>query len=46
MGLPDDSDRKESACNAGVPDLIPGSRRSSGEGDNINIININLNSQI
>ena len=46
MGLPDDSDRKESACHAGDPDMILGAGRSSGEGDNINIININLNSQI
>ena len=26
------SDGKESACNAGDPDLIPGSERSPGEG--------------
>ena len=31
MGFPDSSVRKESACNAGDPDSIPGSRRSSGE---------------
>ena len=28
---PGGSDGKESACNAGVPGSIPGSRRSSGE---------------
>ena len=27
------SDGKESACNAGDPGLIPGSRRSPGEGN-------------
>ena len=27
------SDGKESACNAGDPDLIPGSERSPGEGN-------------
>ena len=32
MGFPGDSDGKESACNVGDPDLIPGSRRSPGEG--------------
>ena len=31
-GLPWCSDGKESACNAGDPDLIPGSGRSLGEG--------------
>ena len=31
-GFPDGSDSKESACSAGDPDLIPGSRRSSGGG--------------
>ena len=31
-GFPDASDRKESACNAGDPSLIPGSGRSPGEG--------------
>ena len=30
QGLPCSSDGKESACNAGDPDLIPGSARSSG----------------
>ena len=29
----DGSDGKESACNAGDPDLIPGSGRSPGEGN-------------
>ena len=29
--LPGSSNGKESACNAGDQDLIPGSRRSSGE---------------
>ena len=33
MGFPGDSDRKESACNAGVLDSIPGSGRSPGEGN-------------
>ena len=33
MGVPCGSDGKESACNAGDPGLIPGSRRSSGEGN-------------
>ena len=28
-----DSDDKESACNAGDPSSIPGSRRSPGEGN-------------
>ena len=33
MGFPGTSDGKESACNAGDPDLIPGSERSPGEGN-------------
>ena len=33
MSLPDGSDGKESACNAGDLSLIPGSRRSPGEGN-------------
>ena len=33
MGFPGGSDGKESACNAGDPGLIPGSGRSSGEGN-------------
>ena len=33
MHLPCSSDSKESACNAGDPGSIPGSRRSSGEGN-------------
>ena len=32
MCFPDSSVGKESACNAGDPGLIPGSRRSAGEG--------------
>ena len=32
MGFPDSSVGKESACNAGDPDWIPGSGRSPGEG--------------
>ena len=32
-GFPGGSDSKESACNAGDPDLIPGSRRSPGKGN-------------
>jgi len=32
MGSPDDSDGKESACNAGDLGSIPGSGRSSGGG--------------
>ena len=32
MGIPGSSDGKESACNAGDPDLIPGSRRSPAVG--------------
>ena len=32
-GLPCGSDSKESACNAGDPGSIPGSRRPSGEGN-------------
>ena len=32
MGFPDGSDSKESACNAGDPDLIPGLGGSPGEG--------------
>ena len=31
-GFPDSSVGKESACNAGDPNLIPGSGRSTGEG--------------
>ena len=31
MGFPDSSAGKESACNAGDPGSIPGSRRSPGE---------------
>ena len=33
MGFPGNSDGKESACNAGNLDLIPGSGRSPGEGN-------------
>ena len=32
MGFPNSSVGKESACNAGDPSSIPGSRRSAGEG--------------
>ena len=32
-GFPGGSDGKESPCNAGDPALIPGSRRSPGEGN-------------
>ena len=32
-GFPDDSDSKESACNAEEPDSIPRSERSAGEGN-------------
>ena len=32
MGFPDSSVGKESACNARDPSLIPGLRRSTGEG--------------
>ena len=32
LGFPDSSVGKESACNAGDPSLIPGLRRSPGEG--------------
>ena len=32
LGFPGSSASKESACNAGDPDLIPGSARSAGEG--------------
>ena len=32
-GFPSSSDGKESACNAGDPDLIPGSGRSPEEGN-------------
>ena len=32
QGFPDSSVGKESACNAGDPDSIPGSGRSTGEG--------------
>ena len=32
-GFPGGSDSKESACNAGDPDLAPGSGRSPGEGN-------------
>ena len=31
MGIPDSSDGKESACNAGDHSSIPGSGRSAGE---------------
>ena len=33
MGFPSGSDDKESACNAGVPGLIPVLGRSPGEGN-------------
>ena len=33
LGFPVGSDGKESACNAGDMDLIPGSGRSPGEGN-------------
>ena len=33
LGFPGGSDGEESACNAGDPGLIPGSRRSPGEGN-------------
>ena len=33
MDFPVSSGSKESACNAGDPDLIPGSGRSPGEGN-------------
>ena len=33
MGFPYSSDSKDPACNAGDPGSIPGSRRSSGEGN-------------
>ena len=32
QGFPGSSTGKESACNAGAPDMIPGSGRSPGEG--------------
>ena len=32
LGFPGGSASKESACNAGDPSLVPGSRRSTGEG--------------
>ena len=32
MGFPDSSVGKESACNAGDPGLLPGLRRTAGEG--------------
>jgi len=32
LGFPDSSVGKESACNAGDPNVIPGSGRSAGEG--------------
>ena len=32
LGFPGGSEVKASACNAGDPSLIPGSRRSPGEG--------------
>ena len=33
LGLPNGSDSKESACDAGDPDSIPGSERCPGEGN-------------
>ena len=33
LGFPGGSNGKESACNVGDPGLIPGSGRSSGEGN-------------
>ena len=33
LGFPDGSDSKKSACNAGYPDLIPGSGKLRGEGN-------------
>ena len=35
MGFPDSSVGKESACNVGDPDSIPGSRRSTGSSEGI-----------
>ena len=32
-GFPGGSDSKESACNVGIPGLIPGSGRPPGEGN-------------
>ena len=32
LGFPSSSASKESACNAGDPDLVPGSGRTPGEG--------------
>ena len=32
LGFPDSSVGKESACNAGEPSSVPGSKRSAGEG--------------
>ena len=37
LGFPDSSVGKESACNAGDPDLIPGSGRSPGEEDSYSL---------
>ena len=33
MGFPGGTDKKESACNAGDPGLVPGSGGSPGEGN-------------
>ena len=33
MGFPGGSDDRESMCNAGDPGTVPGSGRSSGEGN-------------
>ena len=33
LGFPDDSDSKESTCNARDPGLFPGSGKSPGEGN-------------
>ena len=41
-GFPGGSDGKESACNAGDPDLIPGSRRSPAEGNGSQLQNFCL----
>ena len=38
MGFPDGSDSKESAYNAGDLGLIPGLRRSPGEGNSSSIL--------
>ena len=43
IGFPGNSDGKESACDAGGPDLIPGLGRSAGEEIGLHVCGIQKN---